>query len=294
MSSGASRVGAVGRLEPCHVEAAAIKDLISPLAAEGLPESRVTSVRGPSTPCRTDASVHQRTNGRQASVYVAMMREASTSRIRPAWRLTTIVSAVATATMLLFCGDIAKLTLADGTGPRPTLPAPSTSAIPTLHIAPAKGWPRTAQPTPASGLPVEAFARGLDHPRWLYVLPNGDVLVAETNVTPKPDDAKGIKGWVMGRAMNRAGAVSSSADRITLLRHGGGDRSDWRRTAANLRSIPALFPGRGIHQLSQMYKQVPCHADHRDETSDAEQSGCGRKENLDCFHNFLSTQFRCT
>jgi len=133
------------------------------------------------------------------------------------------MSAVASLAALTACGDMAKLTLAEGTGPRPTLPAPSTTLIPTLHIAPAVGWPGGAAPTPAAGMHVEAFARGLDHPRWLFVLPNGDVLVAETNAPPKPDDGRGIKGWVMGRAMKRAGALPPSADRITLLRDGRGD-----------------------------------------------------------------------
>ena len=78
--------------------------------------------------------------------------------------------------------------------------------IPTVHIAPAKGWPAGAKPMAAAGTTVTAFATGLDHPRWLYVLPNGDVLVAETNAPPKPEDGKGIKGWVMKQVMKKAGA----------------------------------------------------------------------------------------
>lgn len=70
---------------------------------------------------------------------------------------------------------------------------------------------------------VTAFARDLDHPRWLHVLPNGDVLVAETNAPPKPDDAKGIKGWLTSLVMQRAGAGVPSANRITLLRDTDGD-----------------------------------------------------------------------
>ncbi len=121
------------------------------------------------------------------------------------------------------CGDMAKLSVADGTGPQPTLDAPRTSLIPTVNIAPAAGWPAGAIPLAASGTRVAAFASGLDHPRWLYVLPNGDVLVAETNAPPKPDDATGIKGWVMGLVMRRAGAAVPSANRITLLRDTDGD-----------------------------------------------------------------------
>ena len=105
-----------------------------------------------------------------------------------------------------------------GMGPKPTLPKPKTSLIPTVNIAPAIGWPSGMMPTAPAGTQVKAFASGLDHPRWLLVLPNGDVLVAESNAPAKPDDAKGIRGWIMGLVMKRAGAVTPSANRITLLR----------------------------------------------------------------------------
>jgi glucose/arabinose dehydrogenase len=95
---------------------------------------------------------------------------------------------------------------------------PVSAPIPTIQIAPAKGCPRTSLPRPAPGLAVNAFAQGLEHPRWLYVLPNGDVLVAETNAPPKPDDGRGIKGWFMKTLMRSAGAGVPSANRITLLR----------------------------------------------------------------------------
>ena len=83
--------------------------------------------------------------------------------------------------LLSACGDAAKLPDQAGIGPNPTIPPPNTTLIPTVNIAAAKGWPEGTQPTPASDLAVNAYATGLDHPRWLYVLPNGDVLVAETN-----------------------------------------------------------------------------------------------------------------
>lgn len=121
------------------------------------------------------------------------------------------------------CGDIATLPPTAGMGPQPTLPPPQQTLIPTVHLAPAKGWPNGVMPQAAPGMGVTAFARDLDHPRWLYVLPNGDVLVAETNAPPKPDDAKGIKGWVMKLVMKRAGAGVPSANRITLLRDTDGD-----------------------------------------------------------------------
>jgi glucose/arabinose dehydrogenase len=119
---------------------------------------------------------------------------------------------------LAACGETSRLQVSDGTGPSPKLPEPNKTLIPTVNIAPAIGWPDGAKPIAATGTQVAAFAQGLDHPRWLYVLPNGDVLVAETNAPPKPDDGKGIRGWVMGKVMGRAGAGVPSPNRITLLR----------------------------------------------------------------------------
>lgn len=125
--------------------------------------------------------------------------------------------------MLAACGEVATLPVSAGTGTRPTLPPPQRTLMPTVKIAPAQGWALGAAPIAATGTRVALFADGLDHPRWLYVLPNGDVLVAETNAPPKPDDAPGIRGWVMGLVMKRAGAGVVSANRITLLRDTDGD-----------------------------------------------------------------------
>jgi glucose/arabinose dehydrogenase len=122
------------------------------------------------------------------------------------------------ALMLAGCGDTATLPVRDGTGPHPMLPAPDKTLLPTMKTAKAVGWPSGATPIAAPGLAVNAFARGLDHPRWLYTLPNGDVLVAETNAPPKPDDSRGIKGWIAKKIMAGAGAGVPSANRITLLR----------------------------------------------------------------------------
>ena len=105
-----------------------------------------------------------------------------------------------------------------GFGPQPALPAPDKQFIPTVNVAPVQRWTAGQRPVVAPGLAIEAYARDLDHPRWLYVLPNGDVLVAETNAPPKPDDSKGIKGAIMQMQMKKAGAVTPSANRITLLR----------------------------------------------------------------------------
>lgn len=122
------------------------------------------------------------------------------------------------ALAVINCGEVATLSVRDGTGTAPNLPAPARTIIPTVNIAPAIGWPAGTKPIPAAGTKVIAFAHSLDHPRWLYVLPNGDVLVAETNAPPKPNDANGIRGWFMKRAMKKAGAGTPSANRITLLR----------------------------------------------------------------------------
>ncbi|NNA12249.1 sorbosone dehydrogenase family protein [Pseudomonas lundensis] len=124
---------------------------------------------------------------------------------------------------LAACGESSTLQVADGTGSSPKLPEPNKTLIPTVNIAPAVGWSQGAKPIAAEGLQVSAFAEDLDHPRWLYVLPNGDVLVAETNAPPKPDDSKGIRGWVMEKVMGKAGAGVPSANRITLLRDANHD-----------------------------------------------------------------------
>jgi len=120
------------------------------------------------------------------------------------------------------CGGRARLPLEAGMGPNPQIPPPERSLLPTIYVAPAKGWPPGGKPVPAAGLTVTAFATGLAHPRWLYVLPNGDVLVAETNAPPKPEDGKGIRGWAQKQFMKRAGAMVPSANRITLLRDSKG------------------------------------------------------------------------
>jgi glucose/arabinose dehydrogenase len=116
------------------------------------------------------------------------------------------------------CGDTATLPVEAGMGPDPALPEPDPSLIPTINVATARGWPEGVAPKAAPGLVVNAFATALDHPRWLYVLPNGDVLVAESNAPARPEDSGSITGWFMKRIMRRAGAGVPSANRITLLR----------------------------------------------------------------------------
>ncbi len=129
------------------------------------------------------------------------------------------------AAALAGCGDTAKLPLAQGVGPAPELPPPVTSPIPTVHVAEAVGWPVGAAPVAAAGLKVQPFATGLEHPRWLLALPNGDVLVAETAAPPQPEqyEDKGVKAAFMKAFMKKAGSAVPSANRVTLLRDADGD-----------------------------------------------------------------------
>ncbi len=123
---------------------------------------------------------------------------------------------------LAACGDRSSIPYKADMGLTPVLEKPVNTLIPTVEIAPATGWPPGATPTPAAGLAVNAFATGLDHPRWLYVLPNGDVLVAESNAPPR-SGPEGIKGFLMSIVKKKMGAAVPSANRISLLRDADGD-----------------------------------------------------------------------
>jgi len=144
-------------------------------------------------------------------------------RLRDARATAALVSALGAALLLGGCGEATKLPPAADTGPRPQLVEPVKTLLPTVNIAPAVGWAQGQMPVPAAGLAVTPLATGLSHPRWVTVLPNGDVLVAESNAPPRPDEGKGIKGWAMKLVMGRAGAGVPSANRITLLRDADGD-----------------------------------------------------------------------
>jgi glucose/arabinose dehydrogenase len=141
-----------------------------------------------------------------------------------------ILSFVA-AICLAACGETAKLPVEAGVGPNPRLPPPHQTLVPTVKTAKANGWPSGRTPAPTAELTVRAYATDLDHPRWLYVLPNGDVLVAETNRPPQQDkDNGGVRKWVMNRVMSRAGAAVPSANRITLLRDADADGTAEKRS----------------------------------------------------------------
>lgn len=139
-------------------------------------------------------------------------------------RSTLLLSGIALGVaMAVGCGSTSGVAVIQGVGATPALPPPDTSVIPTINVAKAIGWPGESLPATTAGTTVTAFARGLDHPRWVYVLPNGDVLVAETNAPPGRGAATGIRGWFFKRYQKQAGAAVPSANRITLLRDADGD-----------------------------------------------------------------------
>ena len=131
---------------------------------------------------------------------------------------------------LAACGEVATLPVSAGTGTNPQLPAPHATLLPTVKIAKVVGWAAGAKPIAGAGLAVNAFAAGLDHPRWLYVLPNGDVLAAETTAPVHPDDTKGLRGIAQKLLMGSAGAGSASPNRIILLRDPDGTGAATQRS----------------------------------------------------------------
>ncbi|AYF89415.1 sorbosone dehydrogenase family protein [Pseudomonas sp. DY-1] len=129
---------------------------------------------------------------------------------------------IAVLALCTACSEMAALTVEDGTGPNPQLPAPNRTFIPTVNVATAVGWPAGTLPVATKGTQVNAFAEGLQHPRWLYVLPNGDVLVAES-AAPGTDKAPSLKSRAASWFMKKAGSQVPSANRISLLRDINGD-----------------------------------------------------------------------
>jgi glucose/arabinose dehydrogenase len=133
------------------------------------------------------------------------------------------VLVVAVLAGIASCGASARLPVSAGVGPNPVFPPEERSLIPTVNVVDAKGWAAGQKPLAGEGATVAAFAQGLAHPRWLHLLPNGDVLVAETNAPKRPKDNTGLKGWFFKRYQKKAGGAVPSANRITLLRDADGD-----------------------------------------------------------------------
>ena len=153
-----------------------------------------------------------------ARVAARLPRAALVPRVTRRTCLCCLLVIVATS-----CRETARLPISAGMGPTPQLPEPVKKFIPTTNVAKAIGWGAVQAPVAADGLVVSRFAEGLDHPRWLYVLPNGDVLVAETNGPKRPEDEKGIKAFFKRRFLKKSGGAVPSANRITLLRDADGD-----------------------------------------------------------------------
>ena len=122
----------------------------------------------------------------------------------------------------VYRGDSADLSVEDVSGTEPTLSQASAQTFPTIRIAKPIGWKDGELPDAAEGLTVERFAEGLDHPRVIHTLPNGDVLVTLTRA-PKSGDGGGIMGWIADKLMSRAGATGPSANQLVLLRDADGD-----------------------------------------------------------------------
>jgi len=131
-----------------------------------------------------------------------------------------VVEQIGAAAIVLRRQDGRKITPAIGANPAIPL-AKAQGGIPTLKMPTARGWPQGKTPTVAPGLKVNAFATGLKHPRWICVLPNGDVLTAEALLTPEP--ASSLFEYAMFSTLKRAAAMGESPNRITLLRDADGD-----------------------------------------------------------------------
>jgi glucose/arabinose dehydrogenase len=151
------------------------------------------------------------------------------------YKISTIILC---ASILVACGMTSEPSFEAGVGPNPQLPLPTTTLIPTVKVAEAIRWSDTEKPLAPAGFQVTALARDLNHPRWLYRLPNGDILVAESNRPPKlpgsDEDDKSFLAWIRGKAqsilMSRAGANVPSANRIILLRGIGSGGTAQQRT----------------------------------------------------------------
>src|SRR4029079_7903845 len=189
--------------------------MISPLACSPGPWLKM-GVRPVRAQCRTSLMIGTRRQRRgsepsKAGPRIGVMRQ-----------LVTSIVAIFLALGLAGCRDEATLPVEAGTGPDPKLPPPKQRLIPTVDVAHAIGWPAVAPAHAAAGFECTAFARDLAHPRWLYVLPNGDVLVAETSAPPQPGQT-GVAAWVMKLVMKWVGADVPRANRITLLSDKDGD-----------------------------------------------------------------------
>ena len=140
----------------------------------------------------------------------------------------------------LLQGDTAQHSLAETSGPKPVLVEPAAQTFPTLGIAKPIGWAANEVPKAAKGFAVTRYADKLDHPRNVYVLTNGDVLVAETNGPPQRGPG-GITGLVMGYLMSAVGAGEPSPNKIVILRDTNGDGQAEQRTVMTNPALASPF-----------------------------------------------------
>jgi glucose/arabinose dehydrogenase len=131
------------------------------------------------------------------------------------------VLAIGAGAWYLSTDDVARLDIAKVMGPEPKITEARTELFPTINIAEVVGWKGDEKPTPAAGLAVNAFASDLDHPRWMHLLPNGDILVAESSAPER--ETQGLTDWIARKLIMNAGGGGKSANRITLLRDADGD-----------------------------------------------------------------------
>lgn len=137
--------------------------------------------------------------------------------------LAVVIVVLVAAGWWLTRGDPAEYSVLQVSGTDPLLAEPDEQTIPTVQVAEPIGWPGGAAPDAAEGLAVNRFAEGLEHPRVIYAMPGGDILVAETNSPEPPDAGGGIRGMIAGFLFRRAGAAVPSPDRLMLLRDADGD-----------------------------------------------------------------------
>jgi glucose/arabinose dehydrogenase len=138
--------------------------------------------------------------------------------------LVVLILVLAVAAWWVMRGDQAEFSVADVSGTDPKLDQPNAETIPTVKIATPIGWGANEAPTAAPGLTVTRFATGLDHPRIIYTMPNGDVLVSETNAPPNRVVAGGrLTNLVAGFLFREAGADVPSPNKLVLLRDANGD-----------------------------------------------------------------------
>ena len=152
-----------------------------------------------------------------------------------------VVLAIAVAVFFVTRGDTADLTVDEVAGTDPTLQEPEAETIPTVKIAEPVGWAANEAPSAAEGLTVMRFAEGLDHPRVIHTLPNGDVLVTLTRAPASEGDGGfSITNFIAGLLFEKAGAAGSSPDELVLLRDADGDgRAEQRATLSDDLASPS-------------------------------------------------------